>query len=93
MSLEGLERELHASGVMMIPIPRAGTLIGVGGREEALAIPGILGLEITVPPGRSIAPPPEGDRYLGFLFAKAMTPAEVEASLRSAHALLTINIA
>ena len=92
MSLEGLERELHASGVMMIPIPRAGTLIGVGGREEALAIPGILGLEITGPPGRSIAPPPEGDRYLGFLFAKAMTPAEVEASLRSAHALLTINI-
>ena len=35
---------------------------------------------------------PEGDRYLGFLFARGDTPAEVERSLRAAHACLEIVI-
>ena len=35
---------------------------------------------------------PEGDRYLGFLFARADTPAEVEATLRRAHARLDVVI-
>ncbi len=93
MSLDGLEREPSASGVMMIPIPRAGTLTEIGGRDEALAVPGIVGLEITVPPGRALLPLPEGDRYLGFLFARADTPTQVEAALRAAHASLTVHIA
>jgi len=92
MPLEGLEREQAASGVMMIPIPRAGTLTEVGGRDEAVAVPGIVGLEITVPPARALLPLPEGDRYLGFVFARATTPAAVEAALRAAHATLTISI-
>jgi biotin carboxylase len=92
MSLGGLAREQAASGVLMIPIPRAGTLDGVGGRDLALAVPGIVGLEITVPPGRALVPLPEGDRYLGFLFARGTHPADVEAALRDAHAALTISI-
>jgi hypothetical protein len=40
-----------------------------------------------------VTPLPEGDRYLGFLFARASTPAEVEHALRAAHASLTITIA
>jgi biotin carboxylase len=92
MSLDGLEREAAASGVMMIPIPRTGTLAEVGGRDDALAVPGIVGLEITIPPGRAVQPLPEGDRYLGFLFARASTPDEVEHALRTAHASLTITI-
>ena len=92
MTLDGLKRERAASGVMMIPIPRAGTLEEVRGREEALAVPGIVGLEITVPPGRALLPLPEGDRYLGFLFARAATAAEVETALRAAHATLTVSI-
>jgi len=92
MPLAGLEREADASGVMMIPIPGAGTLGEVGGRDTALAVPGIVGLEITIPPGRAVRPLPEGDRYLGFLFARGSTPAEVEHALRIAHASLTITI-
>jgi hypothetical protein len=64
----------------------------VGAQDEARAVPGIVGLEITVPPGRLIAPAPEGDRYLGFAFARGETPAAVEASLRAAHAALDIQI-
>ncbi|MGZ4736383.1 MAG: ATP-grasp domain-containing protein [Acidimicrobiia bacterium] len=84
LSLDGLAREEAAAGVMMLPIPHAGTLVEVRGREEALAVDGIVGLEITVPLGRTITPLPEGDRYLGFLFARAGTPDAVEAALRAA---------
>jgi len=86
------EREAKASGVMMIPIPRGGRLRDAGGQDEARAIPGIDGLQITIPIGRSVVPLPEGDRYLGFVFASATTPEQVEGALRRAHALLTIDI-
>ena len=90
--LDGLVREDGASGVMMIPIPRAGTLDGVRGRDAALAVPGVVGLEVTIPATRPVQPLPEGDRYLGFIFARGATPDAVEASLRAAHAALEIDI-
>jgi biotin carboxylase len=86
MATDGLVREQAAAGVMMLPIERAGTLTEVRGREEALATDGVVGLEITVPLGRTITPLPDGDRYLGFLFARAETPAAVEAALRAGAA-------
>ncbi|MGZ6993663.1 MAG: ATP-grasp domain-containing protein [Acidimicrobiia bacterium] len=92
LPLDGLAREESAAGVMMLPIPHAGTLVEVRGREEALAVDGIVGLEITVPLGRTITPLPEGDRYLGFLFARAGTPDAVEAALRAAAARLDMVI-
>ena len=39
-----------------------------------------------------MVPLPEGDRYLGFLFARGPTPAAVEESLRTAHARLHFDI-
>jgi hypothetical protein len=90
---DDLTRESAASGVMMLPIPRAGVLEGVRGQDEARAVPGIAGLEITIASGRTVQPLPEGDRYLGFLFARAGTPEEVEGALRAAHSQLEIVIA
>jgi biotin carboxylase len=87
-----LRREDLASGVMMLPIPRAGTLNEVRGQEEARATPGIAGLEISIAPGKPVVPLPEGDRYLGFLFAKSDTPEQVEQALRAAHAKLDVDI-
>jgi biotin carboxylase len=87
---EGLVREDVAAGVLMLPIPRSGTLREVGGQDEARAVPGVVGLEITVPRGRPVRALPEGDRYLGFLFARADTPAEVEAILRAAQTCLDV---
>ena len=81
-----------ASGVMMLPIPRAGVLVDVRGQAEALDVPGIVGLEITIARGGWVEPLPEGDRYLGFLFARGDTPSLVEAALRRAHAKLAIAI-
>jgi biotin carboxylase len=90
MPLDGLARETSAAGVMMLSIEQAGTLAAVRGRDEALAVDGIVGLEITIPVGRELVPLPEGDRYLGFLFARAATPAAVEAALRAAAARIDI---
>ena len=81
-----------ASGVMMLPIARTGTLSAVSGRERALAVPGIVDLELTIPIGSHVRPPPEADRYLGFIFARGTTPQAVENSLRQAHAELIIDI-
>jgi len=89
---DGLERETAASGVMMVPIPRPGVLRSVRGQEEAARVPGIDEVRMTIPPGQTVAPPPEGSRYLGFLFARGATPGAVETALRAAHARLAIDI-
>jgi biotin carboxylase len=78
-------RERQAAGAMMLPIPRAGTLRAVRGRAEALAVPGVEEVTITIALGQPVRPLPEGDRYLGFVFARADTPAAVEAALREEH--------
>jgi biotin carboxylase len=88
----GLAREEAASGVLMIPIPHAGVLEKVGGRDAARAVPGVVGLEITIASGRPVVPLPEGDRYLGFVFARGKTPVAVERALRAAHGALQIVI-
>ena len=82
-----------ASGVMMIPIPRAGRLRRVEGLAAARAAPGVAGVSITIPLGHEVTPLPEGSEYLGFIFARGSDPSEVEAALRNAHALLRIDIA
>jgi biotin carboxylase len=85
MDIPALDREGRAAGVMMLPIPRAGMLEEVRGREKALAVPGIEDLEITAQPGDELVPLPEGTRYFGFIFARGETPERVEQALRDAH--------
>ena len=91
LPIDDLRRAPEASGVMMVPIP-AGTLVAVRGQDEAKNVPGIVGLEITIVAGRHVEAVPEGDRYLGFLFARASTPAAVEQALRAAHDRLHVEI-
>ena len=89
---EDAHRSFGASGVMMLPIPASGRLVDVHNKDRALATPGITGLEISIAPGKEIVALPEGNRYLGFLFAKGASPAKVEASLRQAHGELKVEI-
>jgi len=88
----GMDTAVAATGAFMVPIPDAGTLVSIGGVEEALAIEGITGFDQTIPNGRHVVPLPEGDRYLGFLFAQGHTSEDVERSLRTAHAGLDVRI-
>ena len=75
---------LRPSGVFMLPVPRAGVLRSVEGRADAEAVPGITGVTVTIPRGRRVLPLPDGDQYLGFVFAEADTPDEVEKALTAA---------
>jgi len=90
--LGSMRRRHGASGVFMLPIPRAGILEGVDGGRRAGRVPGITDVQITIPVGRAVEPVPEGSRYLGFVFARGETPVGVEAALRQARALLDIRI-
>lgn len=90
--LGSLRRAHVASGVVMLPIPGAGTLVGVHRVDDVRAMPGVDGVEITIAPGRSVVPLPEGDRYLGFVFAHGESPDAVETTLRRAVDTLDVEI-
>jgi biotin carboxylase len=92
LELPSTQREGHASGVMMIPIPEAGELKAVTGEKDALIVPGIEDVTISIPIGQRLIQLPEGNKYLGFIFAKAETPESVEAALREAHRRLAFEI-
>jgi biotin carboxylase len=82
-----------ASGVMMIPIPKAGVYESVGGVEEAASVSRIEEVIVTAQPGQELVPLPEGASYLGFIFARGESADRVEAALRQAHAKLRFQIA
>lgn len=89
---EDIQAGKAAAGVMMIPIPSAGTLIEVQGLEQARAIEGIWEVEISIPLTQQVVPLPEGYRYLGFIFARGESPDFVEKALRKAHGILKFTI-
>jgi biotin carboxylase len=80
------------AGIYMLPVPRPGVLRAVEGRDSAAATPGITGLTITIPVGQQVRPLPDGDRYLGFIFAEADTRDQVEQALTAARDKLRVII-
>lgn len=92
LPIPSTQRAGRASGVMMIPIPQAGILAGVDGVDAARAVPGIEAVTITARLHYPLVPLPEGDSYLGFIFARAERPGEVETALRAAHACLRFTV-
>ena len=85
LPIPSLERERRAAGVMMLPIPRAGVLREVRGLDLARGVRGGEDVRISIPRGQPVVPLPEGNKYLGFVFARAPTPGAVEDALRAAH--------
>jgi len=81
------------AGVLMIPIPEHGVLRRVEGVLAALKLPYIEDIEISVREGYELVPLPEGESYLGFIFARAPAPEAAEVALREAHAQLKIVVA
>ncbi|HYL77875.1 MAG TPA: ATP-grasp domain-containing protein [Bryobacteraceae bacterium] len=82
-----------AAGVMMIPIPREGVYVAVEGLDDAKSQPGIEDVIITAKQGQKLVPLPEGNSYLGFIFARSKSPDEVELALRAAHQKLRFEVA
>lgn len=92
MRKESLRRERVASGVLMVPIPRPGMLRSVRGVDTVREMPEVTSVEITTPVGTRVAPPPDGDRYLGFVFARAADPTTVEQTLRTAMDTIEVEV-
>jgi hypothetical protein len=88
----GWRREPDASGVMMVPIPRRGMFRGVDGVDAARAVPHVTSVDITAKADQVLLPLPEGASYLGFIFARAEEPEQVDVALRLAHAALRFRI-
>jgi len=88
-----ITRPAGAAGVMMIPIPRAGIYGAVDGFNEARSTPNVEDLIITAKQGQKLVPLPEGNSYLGFIFARGDSPESVEQALRESHAKLSFEIA
>jgi hypothetical protein len=77
---------------MMIPIPREGVYGSVEGLTEARATPLVEDVIITAKHGQKLVPLPEGNSYLGFIFARGESADEVERALRGAHEKLRFEI-
>ncbi len=82
-----------AAGVMMIPVPKQGILKRIEGLLEAGKIEFIEDINIQLRDGYELTPLPEGNNYLGFIFAKAPVFEQVEQALRAAYACLNIVVA
>ncbi len=80
------------SGVAMLHASEAGKVRAVSGVEEAKAVPGVVGVEITVRVGSEVRPLPWGHRYLGFVFARAEKRADCQRALEAARAALRFEI-
>ena len=91
--VSAVARESQAAGVMMIPIPRRGILKRVSGEDAARAVPLVEDVRITAKLDQLIEPVPEGDSYLGFIFARGAAAERVVGALREAHACLDVDIA
>ena len=83
----------QAAGVLMIPTPQAGILRRIEGTGAARAVAYVEDVTIQVRDRYQLVPLPEGSSYLGFIFARAPRPEQVEAALRQAHAKLNVVIA
>ena len=91
-NIEKFAADDRSKGVMMIPIPKRGILRKITGIEQAKSIAGIDNIEITAKLHYPLHPLPEGDGYLGFIFAYDKSPSAVENALRQSHSLLQFQI-
>ncbi|MFQ6046926.1 MAG: ATP-grasp domain-containing protein [Gemmatimonadales bacterium] len=91
----GLRREIPelepgAHGVLMIPVPGLGALAEVRGAEKARSLPNVTDVIVTAHRSQRLRPLPDESRYVGFVFAAAEAPLEVERALRRAWAELEV---
>ncbi len=77
-----------ARGVMMIPIKEKGLLKRVEGLLEASRIKHIDKIDIIIREGHELVPLPEGNQYLGYIFASAEKPEQVTVAIQQAYACL-----
>jgi len=82
------EIDKQARGVMMIPVKESGLLRRVEGLLEANKVDFIDNIDIIISQGHELIPLPEGNQYLGYIFASADSAEQVTKAIREAYAKL-----
>ncbi len=82
------EMPQQARAVMMIPVRKKGLLKRVEGLLQANRVKHIDNIDIIINQGHELVPLPEGNQYLGYIFASADTAEQVTAAIREAYAHL-----
>jgi biotin carboxylase len=85
-------RESSATGVMMLPVREEGVLRRVQGADDARRVRHVTDVVLSAHRGQRLIPLPEEAVYVGFIFARADTPDEVEQALREADERLRIDV-
>jgi biotin carboxylase len=80
------------AGVMMLPVPNPGRLVGVDGVEEARSVEGVRDVFIMAKPGDLLRGFPEQGCYIGFITASGPSTREVEEALNKSHSLLRFQL-
>ncbi len=83
-----VKKQEQAHAVMMIPIHKKGLLKRVEGLLAARQTQHIDKVDIVINQGHELIPHPEGNQYLGYIFATAETPEQVIAAVRESYAHL-----
>ena len=80
----------QARGVMMLPVRKKGLLKRVEGLLEANKVKHIDKIDIIIGQGHELVPLPEGNQYLGYIFASADNSEQVKvtSAIREAYAAL-----
>lgn len=78
----------QARGVMMLPVRKKGLLKRVEGVLEANKVKHIDKIDIIIGQGHELVPLPEGNQYLGYIFASADNSEQVTSAIREAYAAL-----
>lgn len=81
-------REPEAAGVWMMQAPREGRFVEMRGVSAATGVPHVDEVIVSARPAQMLTPLPDGFLYVGFIFARAHTPSEVEGALRTAYSRL-----
>lgn len=82
------ERRGGPVGIWMVPTPSDGVFRGFEGLEEVRRLPGVDAVEITTAPGSVVFSPPRTQSYLGFVFVRGISRANVLERLAAARGVL-----
>jgi len=82
----------NACGVLMLPVPKDGTLHTIAGWDTVREISGVEAAVQSLPNGTAVRTLPHDARYLGFVLVREKTPAAVETTLREAWTQLQVEI-
>ena len=83
-----VNKQEQAHAVMMIPIHKKGLLKRVEGLLAARQTQYVDKVDIVINQGHELIPHPEGNQYLGYIFATAETPEQVISAVQEAYANL-----